>query len=402
MDEGIELDNLGEDQPVEPEEGEEEETNMDWRDESIIEFNPEIRQGLEKEKQADRELGKIQGVRNRGYTEDKKSLLRELGIYLNKGDGPFAKSIFEKLKITVNSKGKVNGAEFDGIKIIVQKGKRLVYTEDLKKLAKVTEFKELVEKAGLEHQKTPAALIEETLPDVPVNTDLERSILWNSIENLEHYIDEQVAEIEAKAKSATISEQTIREFGGIIKIADHNLDNGALKTQENKFRDLAKNEPKLLEKNLYKAMAEACVLKADEIRLRRNERPESETVQSMIEEEAQQNDLTRFERFKQWAKKNIGGISAVAISVASIITTIVMGARTAVKKGAQATSKFARAFVKVGEKVAPIIGGLLNLAAKLLPLSANTVGFLAKNSWLLAVGIAYFLYEKYKKKKVTK
>ena len=85
MDEGIELDNLGEDQPVEPEEGEEEETNMDWRDESIIEFNLEIRQGLEEEKQADRELGKIQGVRNRGYTEDKKNLLKELGISLNKG-----------------------------------------------------------------------------------------------------------------------------------------------------------------------------------------------------------------------------------------------------------------------------------------------------------------------------
>ena len=149
-------------------------------------------------------------------------------------------------------------------------------------------------------------------------------------------------------------------------------------------------------------MAETCVLKADEIRLRRNERPESETVQSMIEEEAQQNDLTRFERFKQWAKKNLGGISVVAISVAGIITTIVMGARTAIKKGAQATSKFAKALVKVGEKVAPIIGGLLNLAAKLLTLSANAVGFLAKNLWLLAVGIAYILYEKYNKKKVTK
>ena len=176
MDEGIELDNLGEDQPVEPEEGEEE-TNMDWRDESIIEFNPEIRQGLEEEKQADRELGKIQGVRNRGYTEDKKNLLRELGIYLNKGDGPFAKRIFEKLKITVNSKGKVNGAEFDGVRIIVQKGKKLVYTENVKKLAKVTEFKELVDKADLEHQKTPAAVVEKTLPDIPVNTELERSVV---------------------------------------------------------------------------------------------------------------------------------------------------------------------------------------------------------------------------------
>ena len=291
MDEGIELDNLGEDQPVEPEEGEEE-TNMDWRDESIIEFNPEIRQGLEEEKQADRELGKIQGVRNRGYTENKKNLLRELGISLNKGDGPFAKSIFEKLKITVNSKGKVNGAEFDNVKIIVQKGKRLVYKEDVKKLAKVTEFKELVEKAELEHQKTPAALIEKTLPDIPVNTDLERSILLDSIENLEHYVDEQVAEIEAKAakiekKSATIVYQKIRKFRGVLDMADHNLDNGALKEQEMEFRD-AKNKAKTLEeKELYEGMVKVCVLKADEIRLRRNERPESETVQSMIEEEAQ-------------------------------------------------------------------------------------------------------------------
>ena len=89
----------------------------------------------------------------------------------------------------------------------------------------------------------------------------------------------------------------------------------------------------------------------------------------MVEEEAQQNDLTRFERFKQWAKTNLGGISVVAISVAGIITTIVMGARTVIKKGARATSKFARTLAKVGEKVAPIIGGLLNLAAKLLTLS---------------------------------
>ena len=397
MDEDIELDNLAED-PIPEEEGEEE-TSTDWRDESVIimsGFNPELRQGLEEEKQADRELGKIQGVRNRGYTEDKKNLLKELGIPLNKGDGPFAKSIFEKLKVTVNRKGKINGAEFDNVRIIVQKGKRLVYTEDVKKLAKVTEFKEVVDKAELENQKTPAAVIEKTLAGIPVNTNLEQSVVRNSIENLEHYIDEQVAEIEAKAKTATIRDQTIREFGGIIEIADHNLDNGALKTQENKFRDLAKNEPKLLEKNLYKAMAETCVLKADEIRLRRNERPESETVQSMIEEEAQQNDLTRFERFKQWAKKNLGGISVVVISVAGIITTIVMGARTAIKKGAQATSKFARALAKVGEKVAPIIGNLLGLVAKLLTLSANAVGFLAKNLWLLAVAIAYILYKKKK------
>ena len=68
-----------------------------------------------------------------------------------------------------------------------------------------------------------------------------------------------------------------------------------------------------------------------------------------MEEEAQNNDLTRFERFKRWSKKNLGCISVVAISVAGIITTIVMGAKNAVKRGAKATSKFAKSLAKLGK-----------------------------------------------------
>ena len=78
-------------------------------------------------------------------------------------------------------------------------------------------------------------------------------------------------------------------------------------------------------------------------------------------------------------------------------TVIKKGARTVIKKGAQATNKFAKALAKCGEKAAPVIGGLFNLAAKLLTLSANAVRFLSKNLWLLAVGLAYMLYEKRKK-----
>ena len=162
----------------------------------------------------------------------------------------------------------------------------------------MNEFKELVKNAELEHKKTPAALVEETLPDIPVGTDLAHSVLRNSIES---FIDDKVAEIEAN--SVTIDQEKIREFRGITKTSDHNLDNGGLKAQENYFRDLAAYEPDKLKKRLYEGMADVCMLKADEIRLRRNERPESETVQSMLEEEAQRNDLTRFEQFKQWNKK---------------------------------------------------------------------------------------------------
>ena len=92
-----------------------------------------------------------------------------------------------------------------------------MYTEDVKKLGKVTEFKVLVQGAELEHKNTPAAFIEETLPDIPVSTDLEQSVLRNSIENLESFIDDKVAEIEEN--SVTIGREKIREFRGITKTA---------------------------------------------------------------------------------------------------------------------------------------------------------------------------------------
>ena len=185
-------------------------------------FNP-VREGLDEEKNADRELGKKLGVIKRSCREDRKSLLRELRININKGDGPSAKTLFEKLKVTVNRKGKINGAEFEGVRIIVQKGKKLEYTEDAKKLSEVNEFKELVKNAELEHKKTPVALVEETLPDIPYGTDLAHSVLRNSIKNLESFIDEKVAEIEAN--SVTIDQEKIREFHGITKTSDHSLDN---------------------------------------------------------------------------------------------------------------------------------------------------------------------------------
>ena len=94
----------------------------------------------------------------------------------------------------------------------------------------------------------------------------------------------------------TLDKEKIREFRGITKTADRNLDNGGLKVQEDYFRNLTKEEPNELKSKLYEEMAEVCVLKADEIRLQGAQRPESEMAQNVEEEEAQNNDLTGFER----------------------------------------------------------------------------------------------------------
>ena len=153
---------------------------------------------------------------------------------------------------------------------------------------------------------------------------------------------------------------------------------------------------------LYETVAEVAKLKADELCLRANLKPESEITQNILEKKAQNNNLIIFERFKRWVKRNLGGISVVAISVAGIITTIVMGMRTIVKSGASATSKFVKFSGKVAEKAGPVLGALLNLAAGLLKLGAKAVSFLSENLWILAVLITYALWDQAKKKKESK
>ena len=91
-----------------------------------------------------------------------------MNININKGDSP---SLFERLKVTINRKGKVNGAEFDGVRIIVQKDKRLEYTEDVKKASKVNEFKEFVKRAEEKHAKTAVGFVEDVTPDVSISEE---------------------------------------------------------------------------------------------------------------------------------------------------------------------------------------------------------------------------------------
>ena len=129
----------------------------------------------------------------------KKNLLRKLNINIRKGDGPNAKSLFERIKITVNRKGNANGAEFDGVKIIVQKGKGLEFTKNVRNASKLKEFEDLVreakKEAKKEHEKTAVALIEDSIPGVFVDDNLIDSVLSNSLERLDEEISERADEI---------------------------------------------------------------------------------------------------------------------------------------------------------------------------------------------------------------
>ena len=125
-------------------------------------------------------------------------------------------------------------------------------------------------------------------------------------------------------------------------------------------------------------------------------KPESEEVLSIIQEEVRRDDLTRFERFKKWAKENIAGVSAVAISIAGIITTIVIAGQSAVKKGAKAVGQFGKALANIAKKAAPAIATILNILAQVLTWGAKALEFLSRNLWIVVLALTYFLYNEIK------
>ena len=146
-------------------------------------------------------------------------------------------------------------------------------------------------------------------------------------------------------------------------------------------------------------MRKAAELKADRIRLSLIERPVSEEVVSMIEEETDVNDLTRLEKFKKWARENVVGVSAVAISIAGIVTAAVMGARTTIKKGGKALGKFAKGVSKVFKKLGPLFSALGTLLSKMILVGSQGLLWLSQNLWVLFLIIASIVYNEYRRKR---
>ena len=93
------------------------------------------------------------------------------------------------------------------------------------------------------------------------------------------------------------------------------------------------------------------------------------------------------------------GISALAISIPGIITTIIVGARKALIKGAQATGKFAKAVYNLGKKLGALLAPILNVIAQALSWGAKGLAWLANNLWILALAVTWFIYDQYKKRR---
>ena len=114
-----------------------------------------------------------------------------------------------------------------------------------------------------------------------------------------------------------------------------------------------------------------------------------------LETREQQEDISRLQKFKESAKENLVGLSALAISVAGIIT-IIVDTRKALIKGAQATGKFAKAVYNLGKKLGALLAPILNVIAQALSWGAEGLAWLANNLYILVIAVPWFIYDRYK------
>ena len=260
-----------------------------------------------------------------------------------------------------------------------------------------------IEAAKVEYEKSFDAVADEGA-GLSLSDEARESVRESVAGSLEDLVWDKYDQI----SQSDLDKNIEREIKGIPYV-DNNIDYDNLEDQNEKdqydakiaglkvdtehWENLEEKEQDPTKKQLYKTAKELCIAKKSYMEVRANQRPESEEALSMIEEETERNDLTRFERFKKWAKENLVGVSAVAISVAGIVTTVVISGRNAVKKGAKAVGQFGKALANLAKKAGPAIATILNVLAQVLTWGAKALEFLSRNLWIVALFLTYLVYD---------
>ncbi len=342
----IELDNIGEDRTEQEEaedraKGEESETSFTEQNESIQIFdgsNPrfsyltdlndfdfrDVERSLAKKQQDDE-------MRKEGAIQILKIIIDE-----NLGDhGVNSLELFNGIsEAKFSNKGKLTALKFKGEDVkLTAKGK-------ISQSAKIINkgILKAIENAKVEYNASINAVIDESAGSSMSDVAAER-VQKSVVGSLEDLVWDKYDEISQNDQDKNIE----REINGIPHV-DDNVDYDDLEDPNQKsqydakiaglkanikhWKELEEKEQDPVKKRLYKTAKELCITKKSYMEVKAGSfHPKSEEALSMIQEETERNFLTRFERFKKWVKEIIAGVSAVAISIAGIITTIVIAGR---------------------------------------------------------------------------
>ncbi len=365
----------------------------------------ETNEGLE----YDDEYDLSERLQNQAQATKEQMIRREAIKALEAGTGVrFNVEYGENTKTLIDHISDIKFRKKDGVLIKLKyKGEKVVLTKegkiDKRSTHKNKKIWEAIAAANEEYEKTFDAVADEGVGFF-LSDEAVESVRESVADSLEDLVWNKYNEISQNDLDNNV-EREIRGIPYVDKYVDYdNLEDpnqkilcnfkiASLKEDIKHWKDLEEKEQDPTKKLLYKTAKELCIAKKSYMEVRANQRPESEEALSMIQEEAEKNDLTRFERFKKWAKENITGVSAIAISVAGIITATVMAGRNAVKKGAKAVGQFGKALANLAKKAGPAIATILNVLAQVLTWGAKALEFLSRNLWIVALFLTYLVYD---------
>ena len=384
----------------EQEQEQEQETNFDEFEDVVVDLKNLEQQQAEKNEQVNMDLGggddipnvrkDIAGIK-RSITNDIKKIFKDIfNVSIEKKNGANSESILENTRFQNAKDGRFT-IEFKGKRIGWIERDRSVSLFEKKNKKLVDEFKNLMDGAAREFEKTPESLVK-NLPDYAVE-----DILNTSVEKISEEIDQI---------TTTLTEQELREFAGVLNPKGPTAEDRikALETQVDYWESVRKETEKVVEEgspnevekaklelSKIESLEKTARLQADFERLKNNKKPIHDETLDIINDEIQENDLSKLERFKQWARENLIGFSAIAISIAGIITTVVIAGRKAVKETAKGVGKVAKALFNLGKKLGPLIAPILNILATAVSWGVKGLEFLSKNLWLLVIILLWFL-----------
>ena len=380
---------------------EEQETNFDDIEDVIVDIGNCEDQLVNLDLAGIPNVGRDVANIKRSITSDVKKIFREVfDVSIEKKNGKNSKDVLENTKFVSSKNGRVS-IEFKGSRIGWVERNLTTNLFEKKNKRIVKEFKDSMELVKLEYEKSPSSLVRD-MPEEVVD-----DVLDSTIERISDEIDEL---------TANLSEQELREFAGVLnpKGPTAEIRIKALETQADYWKKVRLEAEEFVKTDgaseyiVKKAKGQASKLEslektarlqADNERLKNNEKPIHDETLEIINDEIQNNDLGILERFKEWAKNNLIGLSAIAITIAGIVTTVVIAGRRAVKSAAKATGKLAKALVNIGKKLGPLVAPLLNLMAQAISWGSKGLEFLSRNLRLIAVAFAWFLTRVVKNKK---
>ncbi|CAB3994842.1 Hypothetical predicted protein [Paramuricea clavata] len=242
---------------------------------------------------------------------------------LNPNDGPNSKDLFSRLDVVDKY-----WLTFDNVKVAtIERNGDFRFSKDKRFEQSIKDFRTTFEKATEEHRKTLNSITEEE--GGGENTDAISDDVRDEIhrENIDENIEfhDRVLQFH---KDGKFTEQETRELVGITRPKGKPEERiKFLKIEREKIKQDSQTESDPSRKDIFREAIEIIEQNIDDAKLEMFERPESEEGIHRVRKKVREDTRTKFEKFKRWARENLGSIAAIAISIPGIITTVVVAGK---------------------------------------------------------------------------